>query len=188
MRKIAIALFALIPLSGVTLLQAQDMPEMPEMPAPVKEHEWLDRFVGEWESVAEITPEPDHEPIQYKSTESVRRVGGFWIVGENKGEMMGKPVTSILTLGYDPDRKKYVGTWIDSVSSYLWQYEGTVDAAGNVLTLETEGACPLEEGKTRKFRDVTEFKSPDHRVFTTSMLGDDGKWVTLMTVNSHRKK
>jgi len=46
---------------------------------------------------------------------------------EHKSVFMDKPLTGILTLGYDPQKKKYVATWMDSVSSYLWKYEATMD-------------------------------------------------------------
>ncbi len=101
---------------------------------------------------------------------------------------MEMPMTGVMTLGYDPEKKKYVGTWVDSMTSHLWRYEGTVDAAGKVLTLDTEGPNPAAPGKTAKFKERIEFKSKDHKVFTSSMQGDDGEWVTFMTMNSKRKK
>ena len=36
----------------------------------------------------------------------------------------GGTATTMLTLGYDPARKKYVGAWIDTVINHLWIYEG----------------------------------------------------------------
>jgi len=70
----------------------------------------------------------------------------------------------------------------------LWIYEGSLDAAGRILTLETEGPNCMAPGKTARCRDVVEIKSKDQRVFTSSILGDDGKWVTFMTAQYHRKK
>jgi hypothetical protein len=170
-------------------LLAEETSKMPEMPPPVKEHEWLQKFVGEWESAVEVAMEPGKPPMKCKGTESARMLGGFWIVGEGKGKMEGVPgtMTSLMTLGYDPQKSKYVGTWVDSMNSYLWNYEGTVDATGKVLTLETQGPCPLKPGLVR-FKEVTEFKSDDHRVFTSSMQEDDGRWVTMVTASYHRKK
>jgi hypothetical protein len=172
-------------LLGPAIAPAQ---EIPAMPAPVKEHQWLQQFVGDWESEVEIHMDPAQPPLKSKGSETVRALGGFWIVGEGKGEMMGMPYTHLLTLGYDPAQQKYVGTWVDSNTSLLWKYVGEVDATGKILTLEAEGPCPLRPGTLSKFRDVTEFKSADHRVFTSSMLGEDGKWMTMVKGSSTRKK
>jgi len=159
-----------------------------KMPAPVKEHGWLKKFVGEWESDIEMSMGPGQPVMKAKGMESSRLLGGFWLLAESKGNMMGMPFASQFTLGFDPDKKKYVGTWIDSSSSYLWKYEGSVDATGKILTLDTEGPSPMEPGKKCKFREVTEFKSDDERLFTSSLRGDDGKWNTILTMTTRRKK
>jgi len=162
---------------------AQDAPQMPK---PQKEHEWLQQLVGEWDTEGEILTEPGKPPMTTKGSESGRSIGGFWIVCEHKGDFFGTPFTGILTLGYDPQNKKYLGTWVDSVTSYLWKYEGTVDATGKILTLDTEGPGH-EPGKLLKFREVIEVKSKDHKVFT-SATEKDGKWLTHLTINCRRKK
>ena len=100
---------------------------------------------------------------------------------------MGKPYQSVFTLGFDPQSKKYIGTWVDSISSLLWKYEGSVDSSGKILTLETEGPCPLKPGIS-KFRDVLEWKSNDERLFTSSIQGDDGKWTVMVRVKTTRVK
>ena len=157
-----------------------------QMPKPTPEHEWLQKFVGEWEADVEMSMEPGKPPMISKGINRDRMLGGFWMISEGGNEAMG--YNFLHTLGYDSKKKKYIGTWADSMTSYLWKYEGTVNAAGNILTLETEGPCPTEPDKLSKFREVTEFKSKDHRVFTSSMLGEDGKWTTFLTVTARRKK
>jgi Protein of unknown function (DUF1579) len=185
MKRITFAALAAALLGAGTILKAQ---ELPKIPPPLKGHEWLNQFVGDWEHETEIFMDPGKPPVKAKGSESVRSLGGFWIVADGKSEMMGTPFTSVLTLGYDPQAKKYIGTWVDSMSSTLWKYEGSVDSTGKVLTLETEGPCPMKPGQIVKFHEVTEFKSKDERVFTSKMLGDDGKWNTIVRVTSKRVK
>ena len=157
-----------------------------QMPAPAKEHEWLQKFVGEWEAEVEVFMEPGKPPMKMKGFNRDRMLGGLWLISEGGNDSM--PYQFLLTLGYDPQKKKYVGSWTDTMTSYLWRYEGTVNAEGNILTLETEGPAPMAPEKHSKFREVTEFKTRDHRVFTSSILSDDGTWNTVLTVNARRKK
>lgn len=161
--------------------------EPPAMPKPTAEHDWLKKFAGDWDIETEIYMEPGKPPMKVKGTETAKMLGGFWVVGENKGEFMGQPFTGVMTFGYDPEKKKYVGTWVDSNTSQLWEYVGTVDAAGKVLNLETEGFCPME-GKVCQFKETVEFKSPDHRVMTANRLSKDGQWTKTMVITALRKK
>jgi len=196
--KVGIACLALTSVAGAFALTAQDKPkpkekdtkamEMPAMPGPEKEHAWLQQFVGEWTFEAECSMGPDQQPMKNTGTERVRSLGGFWIVGEGSAEMMGQKMSTLLTLGYDTQRKKYVGSWVDSMTSFMWAYTGTVDAAGKTLTLETEGPNFMEAGKTCKFREVLEIKGKNSKMHTASMLGDDGKWTTFMTAKYQRKE
>ena len=56
-----------------------------------------------------------------------------------------------------------------------------------MLTLETEGPHPAT-GKTVKMKDVIEIKDKDTKMLTSSILGDDGKWVQFMNLTAKRKK
>jgi hypothetical protein len=184
---------ALLALAAVAQTQTQTqtqtpMPEMPKMPEPQKEHAWLKQLVGEWENEGNTEAVQGMPAMTFKGTETARQLGGFFVVTEGKGEMMGTQMQSLLTLGYDSDKKMYVGTWLDSMSHHLWKYEGSVDASGKTLTLNTEGPCPLAPGKILKFKEVLELKSPDHKVFTSTVELEPGKWQKMVTVNSRRKK
>lgn len=157
-----------------------------DMPPPVKEHAWLRRFEGDWTTEGEINMNPSQPPMKVTGSDRARMIGGFWLVCEGRGDQMN--FESRLTLGYDEKEKKYVGTWIDSMSGYLWRYEGAVDPSGRILALDTEGPHPEDPEKTAKFREVTEFKSDDHRVYTSSRLNPDGKWSTMLTIHFRRRK
>jgi hypothetical protein len=159
------------------------------MAQPQKEHQWLQQLLGEWTYEGEATMEPGKPPEKFKGTESVRSLGGLWILAEGQGEMPGGgTATMLLTLGYDPQKQRYLGTWIGSMMTHLWVYEGTLDGAERVLTLEAEGPHMATAGKLAQYKDVIEFKSEDHRVLTSQMLGDDGQWRGIMTANYWRKK
>jgi hypothetical protein len=155
---------------------------------PQKEHQWLHRLLGEWLLEAEMTMEPGKPPARFTGTESVRSLGGHWILAEGQGEMPGGgTMTSLMTLGYDPQKQRFVGTWIASAMTHLWVYEGQLDVAERVLTLDTEGPSMAGGGKLAKFKDVSELKSDDHRVLTSHILGDDGVWRAFMTATYRRK-
>jgi hypothetical protein len=156
---------------------------------PQKEHQWLQKLVGEWTMEGESDMGPDKPPSKTTGTERVRSLGGLWTVGEGRGEMPdGGEATMIMTLGYDPQKKRFVGTWIGSMMTYLWVYDGELNASGNVLTLNAEGPNMMAPGQMMKYKDVIEFKSDDHRVLTSHALGEDGKWHQFMTAHYRRKK
>jgi hypothetical protein len=158
--------------------------EMPEMPKPQKEHAWLQKLAGEWDSKTEITA-PGQPPMKMKGEESSRMVGGFWYIAENTGEMFGTPYTGVMTLGYDPKSKKYIGTWVDSMGDYMWNYTGAVK--DKTIVLEAEGPCPLKPGKLSKFKETIELTDDNHKVFTSSIQEDNGSWTKMVTSKYTRK-
>ncbi len=167
--------------------QTQQEPTM--QAEPQKEHQWLQKLVGEWTYETEAIMGPDQPPEKVTGTESVRSLDGLWILAEGQGEIPGcGAATTMITLGYDPQKQRYVGTWIGSMMTYLWVYDGELDAEERVLTLNAEGPAMTGEGKMAKYRDAIEFKSDDCWVLTSHVLGDDGKWHGFMTANYRRKK
>lgn len=178
------ACFALmLVFTASSLIDAQ---EEPKFPKAEKEHQWLKQFVGRWQTESEAKMGPDQPPMKCTGTMSSRMLGEFWVVSELVGEMSGMTVTGVQTIGYDPEKKKYVGTWVDSVTSYMWKYEGVVDDSGKTLVLEAEGPNGMAGGKIAKFRDAYTFKSKDHIIATSSMQSEDGSWLEFMTGNFRR--
>jgi Protein of unknown function (DUF1579) len=188
MRRLNSTIIACLFLLGAETGFAQELPEMPEMPKPTKDHAWLEQLAGKWDTETEIFAIPGQPPIKVKGEENSRMIGDFWYLAEAKGDMMGMPYTGIMTLGYDAEKKSYVGTWVDSMGGYMWNYTGTVGDGGKTLTLETKGPCPMKPGQIVDFKEVFEINDKDHKVFTSSMKDEDGKWTKIMTVSYKRKK
>lgn len=159
--------------------------EMPEMPKPTKEHAWLEQLVGEWDAKTEINV-PDQPAMTVEGEEQSRMIGGFWYFAENTGKSPEMKFTGLMTLGYDPKTKKYVGTWVDSMSDMLWTYTGSVE--GKKLTLEAKGPCPMRPGKLSNFKETLEVTDDDHKVFTSSIQEDDGSWTQMLKTTYTRKK
>ena len=183
MKPMSAALCALFLLTTARL-PAQEMPTPPE---PSPEHKFLQKFVGTWDTKGECTMGPDAPPETCDGRETVTAVGKYWIVSTMKGGPVDPPMTGVMTVGYSPEQKKFVGTWVDSMTTHMWKYEGTLNESGTVLTLEADGPNMMEPGKTAKFRDVTEFKSDDHKVMTSSMQLPDGQWVQFMTMDCRKR-
>lgn len=157
------------------------------MTGPEKQHEWLRQLVGRWEFDAECVTGPGEAPMKGHGVEVVRMIGDLWAVGESTGEMPGcGPMTSIITLGYDPARAKFVGTWIASVMSKMFLYEGVLDASGRVLPLDTTGPSMTDPTATARYQDVIELHPDGRRTMWSQMLKEDGSWVRFMTANYRR--
>jgi hypothetical protein len=93
-----------------------------------------------------------------------------------------------MTLGYDPAKGRFVGTFVGSMMTNMWVYEGTLDQKGNTLTLDTEGPSMVGDGSVAPYRDVIEMKSDDLRVMTSHGQGPDGNWTAFMTTTYRRVK
>lgn len=155
---------------------------------PPRDHEWLKGLVGEWTTTWKMYMGPDQPPIEAAGTDSVRAVGDYWVVAEAKSEMLGAPYNGIMSLGYDAERKQFHGTWIDSFCGRLWVYKGTLNDAGDTLTLETEGPSPQDPSKIVKYKETMRVNGPDSRAFTSTYQAEDGKWVRLVAVEFQRKR
>ena len=164
-----------------------DAMDCPLSAEPQKEHHWLQPLVGEWTFEGECLMGPDQPPMKNTGSCVTRSVGGLWIVNEGTGEMPGGgTMNSIMTLGYDPQQQRYVGTFIASMMTHLWLYEGKLDASGKVLTLDAEGPAFTGEGMA-KYQDIVTIKSNDHWVLSSKVQGEDGQWTQFMTAHYRRK-
>lgn len=155
---------------------------------PQKEHQWLDQLIGEWTYESECIMGPDQPSSKFKGTEVVRSLGGVWIIAEGEGDMPdGSLGKTIMTLGFDPQKDRFVGTFVGSMMTHLWSYSGSLDTEEKFLTLESEGPN-FSQGTITPYKDIIEFVSNDHKTLTSQILMDDGTWNQFMTAHYYRKK
>ena len=155
---------------------------------PQSEHHWLHKMVGDWTNEGEASMGPDKPPMHFTGTETVRSIGGLWIVAEGQGGMPGESGTStLMTLGYDSARKRFVGTFVASMMTHLWIYDGALDVEGRKVVLETEGPGFSGDGTMAKYRDRVEFVNDDHRILASEILLEDGSWSEFMKAHYRRK-
>ena len=159
-----------------------------QAPEPQKEHQWLHRLIGHWTFEADCVMGPGQPPVKHTGRETVRSLGGLWTIGEGAGDTAPEGVTeTIMTLGYDPQRKRFVGSFIAGMMTHFWIYDGTLDAAGKVLTLDAEGPSFAGDGTMVRYQDIIEFIDDDHRTLSSQMRGADGKWTPFMKAHYRRK-
>ena len=161
--------------------------EAPPLAKPQAEHKWLRRLAGRWTYKTNDPGQSGQAAHEATGTETVRAIVDVWIVGESQGEMPGAgAMTSIMTLGYSPDTQRFVGTWIGSMMTHMWVYDGELDASGRVLTLTSEGPSMANDGTMSTYQDVIELKSDDHRTLTSRVRGSDGAWQSFMSMEFRR--
>ena len=154
---------------------------------PVQEHQWLQKLVGEWRVETDMMMGQDQPRHKSESTESVKSVGGLWVVGEGTATMPdGTPMTDYLVLGYDVSYREYRGCWFASMSSHLWKYAGELSADGKVMTLNCVGPSFTKDGETANYRYVIEIIDEDHRTLTSLGQDDNGEWQEYMTASYTR--
>lgn len=155
-----------------------------EFPKPSPEHELLKQMAGLWDAHIKCSmPKPQESKGVFTANMDL---GGFFLVTEFKGQLGELPFQGRGLTGYDPFKKKYVGTWVDSMGPGIYHSEGAWDKAGKVFTETMEGPCP--KGMPMKMRAVTQVKDSNHMQFQMYMRGDDGKETLMMEIAYTRKK
>jgi hypothetical protein len=152
---------------------------------PQEEHRWLQRLAGDWTYEGTAIMGPDAPPETTRGEVTARPFGKLWIMIEEQADPAKRGArTNIITLGYDPKKPRFVGTFVDSGSTHLWIYDGHL--AGNTLTLESEGPAMTGTG-TAMYHDVVELVDDNHWILHSLVPAEDGQWQEFMTSHYRRK-
>jgi hypothetical protein len=111
--------------------------------------------------------------------------GGLWLVSDFQGEFGGMKFQGRGFDGYDPQKKKYVSVWVDSMTPRPTFFEGELDEPKKTLTMVGEGLGM--DGQPAKFKSVTKLRDADHMDFTMYLVNSDGE-SEMMSIEYVRAK
>lgn len=143
---------------------------------PDEAHAWLQQMVGEWEMTMG----------GWTITETIAPLGDLWVITRGEGPPSETPFRSMTTFGYDPNLGKFVGSYVDTIQTKMWTYEGFLDETGKILTLETEGPSMTNPDKTTLYRDQYILEDANTKRIVTSAKSDDGTWIQFAQMSGKR--
>src|SRR5215472_3416744 len=128
MKIVLSALTAVLAASSLLAQQPKKpQPAHPEMTAPKAgpEHDILKEEVGDWDATVEMLTPPGIPPST--GEEKCTLMGGLWVITDFRGDFAGHPFYGHGTIGWNPIKKKYVSTWVDSMATSIGFGESTYD-------------------------------------------------------------
>jgi hypothetical protein len=152
-----------------------------EFERPGPEHAHMKEFVGKWDAVMEMGGQKSKATAEYRTI-----CDGMWLESDFEGDLGGIKFQGHGVDGYNQKKKKYVGVWVDSMSSAPLHFEGDIDPTTKLMVMSGESLGP--DGKPQKFKSTTEFKDKNHFTFKMYMVEPDGKEQPAFTIDYTRRK
>jgi hypothetical protein len=166
---------------------AQDEKEQPWLIKPTEQHKLLKKGVGAWDATVRIWPMPGADPLESKGIEKNHLLkGGLWLITRFEGEAIGTPFVGMGATGYDPAEKKYVGTWVDTMTPHMMTTKSDYDESTKTLTGVSETRDPIT-GEKYTAKVITRYNNDDTRVMEMHRTGNDGKEWKVMEISYKRQ-
>lgn len=149
---------------------------------PLPEHNMLKMDDGQWKATLSLF-EDGKKTIQFDWKEDNFMLGELWSIGKLYGDYNGVMYEGFATLGFSQERQRYVGTWVDNVSTEILQMEGEFDVATNTLVLFY--TIKKSSGLLEQRKNVMVYHDETFRDFNAYALKQD-KWVKVMHIDYRR--
>jgi hypothetical protein len=157
-----------------------------KLATPGEPHGLLASLEGTWTTKTTGWMAPDQPPMQGTGTcEQKMLLDGRYLQQEYTGEMMGSLFSGINLIGYDNHTKKYVSTWIDSMSTGIYLFEGTASADGKTITQDTSYDDPVRGPMV--WRSVTRVVDDNTLEYEMYVTPEGGKEEKMMEMTVTRK-
>jgi Protein of unknown function (DUF1579) len=153
---------------------------------PGAPHKLLASMAGSWRTRTKAWMEPSQPPMETAGTcDQKMMLGGRYLCQEFAGDMMGTPFNGIGFMGYDNHKQRYVSTWMDSMSTGIFFFEGTADAGGRSITQTCVVDDPVRG--LLKWRTVTKIVDENTHLFEMFSTDKSDKEEKMMEITYTRK-
>jgi Protein of unknown function (DUF1579) len=115
-----------------------------KLATPGEQHKLLAGMAGTWNTTTKSWMDPNQPPEETTGTcKHAMLMAGRFLQQECTGTMMGQPFKGMGMTGYDNHAKKYVATWIDSMGTGIYFFEGSIGHDGKTITMESRYDDPM---------------------------------------------
>jgi hypothetical protein len=154
---------------------------------PGEPHRLLATLEGSWNTRTRGWMEPGSPPMEGTGTcEQKMLLDGRYLQQEYRGEMGGDAFAGINIIGYDNHTGKYVSTWIDSMSTGIYYFEGTAGADGKTITQESSYDDPVRGPMT--WRSVTRIVNNNAVEYEMYLIPKGGPEEKMMEMTATRRQ
>lgn len=158
-----------------------------KMGKPGAPHEMLAEMAGSWITQTKTWMAPGQPPTESTGTsEQKMLLGGRYLQQEFAGDMMGTPFNGLGLTGYDNHKQRYVSTWMDSMSTGIFFFEGSAGPDPKSFTQQCLHDDPVR-GPV-KWRSVTRILDKDTHLFEMYITDKSDKEQKMMEITYSRKK
>ncbi len=151
-----------------------------KLATPAASHTLLARMAGCWDVKSTCWMEPG-KPVESSGTSEQKMIlDGRFLQQDFSGDMAGSPFSGIGYTGYDNHKGKYVSTWMDTMGTGIYYFEGTVGSDGRTITQTCNYDDPVQ-GPV-KWRSVTTLVDDDtleFEMYTTNASGKEEKMAEM---------
>jgi len=154
---------------------------------PGAPHKRLASLTGSWITKTKAWMDPNTPPVESTGTcKQKMLLDGRFLQQEYSGKMMGSTFKGINLIGYDNHTKKYLSTWIDSMSTGIYFFEGTAGPNGKSITQESRYDDPVRG--PMKWRSVSKMVNADTMAYEMYITAKGGKEEKMMEMTLTRKQ
>jgi hypothetical protein len=165
-----------------------EMEAMMKAATPGDAHKKLNPMAGTFTADVKMWMQPGAPPSGGTGVAENRwALDGRFLQQNFTGTFMGMPFTGVGYTGYDNIRKKYIGTWMDTMTTSMMISTGTANADGKSYTFTSSMDDPMT-GKSSPVKETVTVVDDDHHTLEMWGAGPDGKMFKMMEIAYTRKK